>query len=99
MVRRYKLFRARAKKFIPQEYRSSVLKRESHIRSILKGISWRIIGTLSTVCIAFILTGDVTSAMAIGGIEVISKFILYYFHERLWQLAPRGTLRKLIENA
>jgi len=52
--------------------------------SILKTLSWRIIGTLDTMLISYLLTGDLKIAFSIGGIEVISKMILYYFHERVW---------------
>ncbi len=52
--------------------------------SLLKTISWRIIGTLDTMVISYLLTGDMKIAFGIGGIEVVSKMILYYFHERIW---------------
>jgi uncharacterized membrane protein len=68
--------------------------RESHLRSIIKGITWRILGTLDTILISYFITGNVTWAVSIGGIEIFTKIILYYFHERLWQLVPRGTVRK-----
>ena len=54
------------------------------VKSLLKTISWRIIGTIDTITISFIITGEITSALSIGSIEVVSKMILYYFHERLW---------------
>ena len=68
--------------------------KESHTRSILKGISWRIIATLTTISIAYLITGKLDFALEIGGIEVISKIVLYYFHERLWQIDPLTTLNK-----
>ncbi len=52
--------------------------------SILKSISWRIVGTLDTMVISYLLTGELELAMSIGGIEVVSKMILYFFHERAW---------------
>jgi uncharacterized membrane protein len=57
---------------------------ESHVRSIIKGISWRIVGTFDTIIIATFWTGDYTKALKIGFTEVITKVILYYFHERAW---------------
>ncbi|WP_340063583.1 DUF2061 domain-containing protein [Ascidiimonas aurantiaca] len=56
----------------------------SHRVSVLKALSWRIIGTLDTMIISYFLTGDIKIAFGIGSIEVISKMILYYFHERAW---------------
>lgn len=61
------------------------LKHQNDSRiSILKSISWRIIGTVDTILISFILTGKVGLAFSIGGIEVLTKMTLYYFHERAW---------------
>jgi uncharacterized membrane protein len=54
------------------------------LKSILKSVSWRIVGTLDTILISFIITGKVTVALSIGTVEVITKTVLYYFHERLW---------------
>ena len=57
---------------------------EKPIRSIVKAISWRIIGTIDTMVIAWIITGELTMAISIGCIEVVTKMILYYGHERIW---------------
>lgn len=57
---------------------------EKPVRSIVKAISWRIIGTLDTMLIAWIITGQLTMAISIGSIEVVTKMVLYYGHERLW---------------
>jgi uncharacterized membrane protein len=54
------------------------------IKSIMKSISWRIVGTLDTMLISYFITGKITVAVSIGSIEVFTKTILYYFHERLW---------------
>lgn len=69
--------------------------RESHFRTILKTISWRIIATTTTVTIAYFVFGDISNALKVGGIEFFAKMVIYYLHERAWQLAPRGTVRKL----
>lgn len=58
--------------------------------SLLKTISWRIIGTLDTMFISYLLTGELSVAMSIGGIEVVTKMILYYFHERAWVKILKG---------
>ena len=59
-------------------------RNESHIRSILKGVTWRIVATLTTMILAFIFTGSVDTALKIGFFEVIAKIIFYYLHERAW---------------
>ena len=53
-------------------------------RSIVKTISWRVVGTLATVVISYMITGTLALAFSIGGIELVSKMVLYFFHERAW---------------
>lgn len=65
-------------------------EKESHRRSFVKGISWRITGTVDTMIIAFIITGHFPNALKIGGIEVVTKLFLYYLHERLWTTIKWG---------
>jgi len=59
-------------------------------RHLLKTITWRIIGTLDTMVIAWLLSGDPLLGLSIGGIEVFSKMILYYAHERVWYKSQFG---------
>lgn len=54
------------------------------IRHILKSVTWRLIGTVDTVFLGWLITGDLELGLKIGGVEVITKMILYYFHERIW---------------
>jgi uncharacterized membrane protein len=54
------------------------------IKSVIKAVSWRIVGTLDTMMISYFITGRLTMAISIGSAEVITKTVLYYFHERLW---------------
>jgi uncharacterized membrane protein len=54
------------------------------IKSIMKSVSWRIVGTIDTMVISYFITGKVTIALSIGSVEVLTKTVLYYFHERLW---------------
>jgi len=56
----------------------------SRKRHILKTITWRIVGTLDTMILSWIITGSLKIGMTIGGVEVITKMILYYLHERVW---------------
>ncbi|QLG44453.1 DUF2061 domain-containing protein [Costertonia aggregata] len=59
-------------------------KSERPIRSVAKAVSWRVIGTLDTLLISYILTGEVAIAASIASIDFITKMFLYFFHERLW---------------
>jgi len=56
----------------------------AHKRHLAKTISWRVIGTLDTMIISWAITGSWEWGLAIGGIEVFTKMVLYYFHERAW---------------
>ncbi len=71
--------------------------RESHLRSVLKACTWRVVATCATFAIAYVVTGKTFVAVTIAGVEVVTKIVIYYFHERAWQLIPRGTMRKLIK--
>ena len=53
-------------------------------RSLLKTISWRVIGTLDTILISWAITGALSLAFSIGFVELVTKMILYFFHERAW---------------
>ncbi|HEY9117802.1 MAG TPA: DUF2061 domain-containing protein [Roseivirga sp.] len=59
-------------------------KVDSNLKSVLKTISWRIVGTLDTMIISYFITGSFTTAFSIGSVEVITKMVLYYLHERVW---------------
>lgn len=56
----------------------------SYKRHIAKTITWRIVGTIDTIVLSGILTGSWTMGLTIGGVEVITKMILYFLHERAW---------------
>ena len=63
----------------------------SKTRSILKAVSWRIVGTLDTMALGWIITGDPLVGVKIGALELITKFVLYYLHERVWLRSTFGT--------
>ena len=53
-------------------------------RHVAKTVTWRIVGTVDTMLIGWLITGNPITGLKIGGIELITKMILYYFHERGW---------------
>jgi len=57
-------------------------------RSIVKTAIWRIIAFMDTTMIAFFFTGSGSAALTIGFLEILTKMVLYYFHERLWLRVP-----------
>lgn len=67
--------------------------RESHLRSILKGFTWRILATTTTILVAYGITGQTDLALKIGAIEFFTKLLVYYAHERAWLAVPPGTIR------
>ena len=63
---------------------------EKAYRSVVKTVSWRTVGTLDTIIISYFITGNLVMAASIGSIEVVTKMILYYFHERAWNKISLG---------
>jgi len=63
-------------------------------RHIAKTISWRIIGTIDTIILSWIITGNWKFGITIGGVEVITKMILYFLHERAWYKFSKFGLKK-----
>ena len=59
-------------------------------RSIAKSLSWRAIGTLDTIFISWIITGTLTLAFSIGLVELGTKMVLYFLHERMWNSIKWG---------
>lgn len=70
-------------------YKTDATK-EKPLRSIVKSISWRIIGTLDTIIISYVITGHLTLAFQIGSVELVTKMVLYFFHERIWNSIKWG---------
>jgi len=70
--------------------KKNISKEDRIKRSLAKTFSWRVIGTLDTILIAYLITGTINHALSIGGIELVSKMILYFFHERSWNKIKWG---------
>ncbi|NWK55142.1 DUF2061 domain-containing protein [Verrucomicrobiaceae bacterium N1E253] len=68
--------------------------RESKTRSILKGLTWRLLATATTFLLAWLFAKDMSVAGTIAAAEFFIKFIIYYAHERAWQKVPRGTFQR-----
>ena len=72
----------------------------SKSRSLLKTFSWRIVGTLDTMALGWIITGSPLVGLKIGALELVTKFVLYYLHERAWVKCKYGIdkdVKKVIE--
>ena len=66
------------------------MQQETKTRSLFKTISWRVWATLTTTILVFIFTSKLEIAITVGLFETLSKFFLYYFHERAWAYIPYG---------
>ena len=64
--------------------------RESHTRSLMKAISYRICGTFTTMFISFLVVHEIDYAFYIGVFDFVSKIIVFYIHERIWNQLPMG---------
>ena len=60
------------------------LSKEAHRRSFAKAVSWRILGSIDTFLISWIVTGHPVVAATISAVEVFTKILLFYLHERVW---------------
>ena len=66
----------------------------SYKRHLAKTITWRLVGTLDTILLSWVITGNPFTGLKIGLAEVVTKMVLYYFHERIWVKARIGDSRK-----
>ena len=61
-----------------------ILIPESRKRHLLKTVSWRVIGTLDTMLLSWVISGNPLTGVEIGLVEIVTKMVLYYLHERVW---------------
>ena len=60
------------------------MKDQSRKRHLAKAITWRIVGTVDTILLSWLISGNPLTGLKIGFTEVLTKMVLYYFHERVW---------------
>jgi len=65
---------------------------DSPIRSLVKGISWRLFASVDTFMLAFVITGKALIAAPLALSEIITKLVLYFLHERLWNIITWGRI-------
>ena len=75
---------------IPNPFTPSPVK---HRRSVAKSISWRLLGSADTFVLGYLITGNAAWAGSIAGLEVLTKMVLYYLHERAWVHIAWGVVR------
>jgi len=73
-------------------WRAVTIAPNSRIRSLVKSISWRAVGSIDTFILSFLITGSAQHAASIASIEVITKIVLYYIHERALRTVSWGRM-------
>jgi len=69
----------------------NIVKRKRHIA---KTFTWRIVGTIDTMLLGWLISGNPLIGLKIGLLELITKMVLYYFHERIWYKSKFGVSEK-----
>jgi uncharacterized membrane protein len=67
---------------------------EKHVRSFAKAISWRVVATLTTMLLVFAFTGSLMISGGVGVAELVVKILVYYLHERVWNMVDFGREKK-----
>jgi adenylylsulfate kinase len=72
--------------------------RETHARSMMKAVSWRITGTAATTLLVFVFTRKFALSLAVGAVEFVSKIGMFWLHERAWDRLRFGreTVRPVV---
>lgn len=70
---------------------------EKPYRSIIKAISWRVMATIDTIIVSYLISRKFAIAFSIGFVELFTKIGLYYLHERIWNKIKLGKQEPNIE--
>ncbi|MEJ2231821.1 MAG: DUF2061 domain-containing protein [Nitrospirales bacterium] len=65
---------------------------ETHLRSVIKGVSWRVIATVVTTLVVLMYSGELAIAALVGLSDSVAKIGLYWAHERVWQKIRWGRI-------
>ena len=72
--------------------------KETHIRSVIKAISWRAIATLITIAVVDAFTRKIALSLEVGAVALVLKLIFYYMHERIWGKIKWGKPKHPLED-
>ena len=75
---------------------------KQEIRHIIKTFSWRLVGAIDTILLVYVvyyfymgsIEGEAKLARSMFSIEIITKIVLYYLHERIWFASNYGVQKK-----
>lgn len=65
---------------------------DSPTRSIIKTVTWRLTGSGTTFLISWLISGSWTVAGSIAMVQIMANTVLYYAHERAWNLVAWGRI-------
>ena len=71
--------------------------KETHKRSVIKSISYRLLGSFVTMLIVFVFTRRLALSLGVGIFELLAKFACFYIHERIWTKIKWGKLEHPLE--
>jgi uncharacterized membrane protein len=71
----------------------------AHLRSLIKAVSWRVVGSFDTFILSYLVTGSAKWAVSIATAEALTKIVLYYLHERAWRLVRWGRMEAPADEA
>ncbi|NQT89884.1 MAG: DUF2061 domain-containing protein [Candidatus Omnitrophica bacterium] len=74
------------------------MKEERRLRTIIKAITWRLVATITTILVVFLFTKKIMLSLEVGGVALILKLMLYYFHERVWGKVSWGKPKHPLED-
>jgi len=63
---------------------------DSHVRSLAKAVSYRVLGSAATALVVYLFSGNMPLSASVGGLDMVLKIVLYFLHERLWNYIPFG---------
>ena len=68
--------------------------KRTQLRALAKTCTWRMVASIDTFLLGWLITGDPAIGWAIAGLEVLTKMIIYYAHERVWnRMSPNAPAR------
>lgn len=71
---------------------------ETHKRSVAKAVSYRLMATLTTATVVFVLTRKLTLAIGAGVLDMLAKMGFFYLHERFWAKIKWGKTTHPLES-
>jgi len=72
--------------------------KEKNSRSLVKSVSYRITGTFTTFLISLGVTGKIEFALSIMSVDFVTKIVIFYLHERIWNKIKFGKIKDKVSD-